>query len=201
MVTVVEAAAVVVAAWSTPRPKRPSWPALKLGPKAEKNVGVEFTQAEKTKLAGIATGATAVSIADVLATILEGTDISIDRTTSGQITISYSGGGAMGDHTRRIARSADEVLSVAEVTAGASFMTSTVTLAEWGQGVFSHIFLGVPEDEDDITDVQINGVSAFNGYEAFEDGSGDAIIVEGHKWWYTTDTQDGEFAYTAEIIQ
>ena len=106
-----------------------------------------------------------------------------------------------GSHTRRIARSTDETLSEAEVTAGMSSTTSTVMLAAWGQGVLEHIFLGVPEDEADITDVEINGVSAFNGYEPYVDGSDDPIIVSAHKWWFTTDPQDGEFAYEADIIQ
>ena len=70
-------------------------------------------------------------------------------------------------------------------------MTSTVTLPAWGQGVEEYIFIGVPDGEDDITDIEINSNSAFSGYEAYVDASNDPIIVSGHKWWRTTDTQDG----------
>ena len=52
-----------------------------------------FTDADETKLDSIATGATAVTIAQVLTQIMAGTNITVDRTTAGQITIASSGGG------------------------------------------------------------------------------------------------------------
>ena len=52
-----------------------------------------FTDALQTKLNGVATGATAVSIQDVLDQIMAGTNITIDADTAGQITIASSGGG------------------------------------------------------------------------------------------------------------
>ena len=159
------------------------------------------TATDKSKLDGIAASATAVSIADVLAVILAGTGIEIDTTTAGQITISATGAVDPGDHTRRAASSVDLILSEAEVTAGASSTTSTVTLVGWGAGTLEHVFVGVPEDEDDITDLLVSGFSVFASYEAHVDVLGTAIIVSGHKWWRTTDTQDGEFDVTVEIVQ
>ena len=60
--------------------------------------GSAFTDALRRKLDGIAEGATAVSIADVLTQILAGAGITVDRTTPGQITIAATGaGGGMAD--------------------------------------------------------------------------------------------------------
>ena len=80
-------------------------------------------------------------------------------------------------------------------------MTGDVVLPAWGQGVLQYVFVGVPEDEGDITDILINGVSAFGGYQAYVDGSDAAIIVSGHKWWRTVQVLDGEFDYEVEIVQ
>ena len=55
-----------------------------------------FTDALKTKLEGVATAATAVSIANVLAKILPGTGINVNKAVAGQITISATGGGSGG---------------------------------------------------------------------------------------------------------
>ena len=52
-----------------------------------------YSASEKTKLAGIAAGATAVSIDDVLDQILAGTGVTIDTSTLGQITLGAAGGG------------------------------------------------------------------------------------------------------------
>ena len=55
-----------------------------------------FTDALQTKLNGVAAGATDVTIQNVLDQIMAGTNITIDTTTAGQITISSSGGGGGG---------------------------------------------------------------------------------------------------------
>ena len=52
---------------------------------------VRYTDSEQTKLGGIAAGATAVSIADVLSQILAGTGVTIDSSTQDQITLASSG--------------------------------------------------------------------------------------------------------------
>ena len=106
-----------------------------------------------------------------------------------------------GDHTRRIATSADTTLTESEVTVGTSSTSNTVTLPAWGAGVMEYIFVGVPEAENDITNLLANGISVFNAYEAYVDGSNNPIIVSGHKWWRTVDAQDGEFDVTMEIVQ
>ena len=137
-------------------------------------------------------------------------DLAIDYTggrilekVSGTWTVRYTMGGttAPDDHTRRVARSADATLTEAEVTAGESSMDNNVSLTAWGQGVEEYVFVGVPEDEGDITDIQINGSSVFATFQAYEDVDGNPIIVDGHKWWRTIALQDGEFAFAAEIIQ
>ena len=55
-----------------------------------------FTDALQTKLNGIDTGATDVTIQDVLDQIMAGTNVTIDDATAGQITIASSGGGGGG---------------------------------------------------------------------------------------------------------
>ena len=124
-------------------------------------------------------------------------DGTIWKKASGAWTKEYTfpSGGTMpvGDHTRRVAISADTALAEDEVTAGTSSMTSTVTTPDWGNGVLRHIFIGVPEDEDDILDILYNGLSQFSGYEVYDTVGGDPIIVSTHKWWYTTAAQDGEY--------
>ena len=161
---------------------------------AQVNVGVTFSAADKAKLDAIAAGATAVSITDVLAVVLAGTNITIDRTTAGQITIASSGGGTPdpGDHTRRAAISEDTTLETTEVAAGTSSNSATVTTPMWGNGVYRTLFIGVPQAEDDISDILFNGLSQFSNYVRYQDVSNNDIIVEAHKWWYTVDL-DGEY--------
>ena len=111
----------------------------------------------------------------------------------------YPSGGTPdpGDHTRRAAIAAGAALTEAEVTAGTSSMTQIVTTPsaiDWPAGTLRTLYLGVPEDEDAITDVEQGGLSVFLGYEQYEDAQGDPIIVSGHQWVRTTATQDGEFS-------
>ena len=80
-----------------------------------------FSDALKTKLEDIATAATAVSIANVLAVILSGTGVSINRATAGQITISATGGGTG-------TGSADGVVKTAVIDEGTQVVTLTTTL-------------------------------------------------------------------------
>ena len=108
-----------------------------------------------------------------------------------------------GDHTRRTAISPNSNLSVAEVTAGESSDSQFVDTPDWDDGEFMYLFVGVPEDENDISDIKSGGVSVFLSYEAHEDAQDDPIIVSGFKWWRTVDTQDGEFGanQTLEVVQ
>ena len=114
-----------------------------------------------------------------------------------------SGVAPVGDHTRRTAVSQDTTLSGAEVTAGESSTSEFVETPTWMDGTFEYIFVGVPENEADITDIKSGGLSVFSSYEKYVDNMNNPIIVEGHKWWRTTDSQDGEFgsAQTLEIVQ
>ena len=107
------------------------------------------------------------------------------------------------DHTRRAAISTDTTLAAAEVLAGESSTTRIVRTPTWGTGVFRYVFLGVAEDEDDITDIKQGGVSVLASWEEYLDNSNAQIIVESHKWWRTTQSQDGEFTSDIpyEIIQ
>lgn len=98
-----------------------------------------------------------------------------------------------GDHTRRGAISADMILESAEVLAGTSSTSSDIAMPMWGIGVARIRFVGVPEDEADITDLQQGGLSVFLGWSRYEDNDGNAIIIEGHKWWSDGLAVDGEF--------
>ena len=111
-------------------------------------------------------------------------------------------GAGVGDHTRRAAISADTTLSASEVSAGTSSTTSTVTLPTWGTGVGRRVFIGVPEGENDVTDILYNNLSQFSNYTAYQDAQNDPIILEGHKWWYSP-LLDGEFysGATLEVRQ
>ena len=99
----------------------------------------------------------------------------------------------VGSHERRVAISADTMLEQAEVDAGTTSTTNEVTTPMWGQGVLRYVFIGVPDGEDDITDILYNGLSQFSNYEVYDDAGGNQIVFDGHKWWRTTATQDGEF--------
>ena len=101
-----------------------------------------------------------------------------------------------GDHTRRTAIAAGAALTEAEVTAGTSSMTQVVTtpaLVDWPAGTLRTLYLGVPEAEDAITDIQQGDLSVFLGYEHYEDVDGNKTIVSGHQWVRTTSALDGEF--------
>ena len=143
-------------------------------------------------LSGLA-GSGGVSLATVLAAIRAGTGITIDRTTDNQITIAATGAPTPGDHSRRYAISADEMLSDAEAMAAETSDSQRITGPAWGTGVLRYRFIGVPENEDDISDIEQGGLSVFSAFEAYEDNNGDAIIVDGHKWWKDTHAVDGEF--------
>ena len=89
-----------------------------------------------------------------------------------------SGGGTPDpdDHTRRAAISTDTTLDQAEYDAGTTSTTEDITIPTWPSGT-RYPFLGVPEAEDDITDVEQGGISEFNTWERV---SG---VLFGHKWW------------------
>ena len=87
-----------------------------------------------------------------------------------------SGPAPVGDHTRRAAISTDTTLAQAEYDAGTTSTTEDITIPTWALGS-RYPFLGVPEDEDDITDVEQSGISEFNTWERV------AGVSFGHKWW------------------
>ena len=80
-----------------------------------------FTNALKTKLEGVATAATAVSVVNVLAKIFAGTGININKSVDGQITITNTGGGG-GSGT------ADGVINKAVFDEGTQVVTFTNSL-------------------------------------------------------------------------
>ena len=113
-----------------------------------------------------------------------------------------SGTPVPGDHTRRAAIASGAALTEAEVTAGTSSMTQTVTTPsaiDWPNGTLRTLYLGVPEDEDAITDIQQGGLSVFVGYEHYEDTNSAKIIVSGHQWVRTTVAVDGEYNASADL--
>ena len=69
------------------------------------------------------------------------------------------------DHTRRASISTDTTLSQAEYDAGATSDDQDIVIPTWTSGT-RYVFLGVPTDEDDISDIEQNGISVFGGFEA-----------------------------------
>ena len=165
----------------------------------ETNADTEaFTTAEKAKLAGIAAGAAAYSgevlfgAADPVAADGNDKDIRINTTdgtvwkkAAGAWTEQYtfpSGAVDPGDHTRRAAISEDETLEQAEYDAGTTSMDQDIAIPTW-TGNNRYVFLGIPEAEDDMTDIQQAGFSVFGNWERV---AGVSFV---HKWWRTSDAQ------------
>ena len=109
----------------------------------------------------------------------------IYKKAAGAWTLEYtfpSGTPPVGDHTRRAAISTDTVLDQTEYDDGTTSDDQDITIPVW-TGANRYVFLGVPDDEDDITDIEQNGLSVFGGFEAAPDfGS--------HKWWRTSASQN-----------
>ena len=91
------------------------------------------------------------------------------------------------DRNIKVAISADTVLTVAEINAGMASFTNEIALPTWGQGALRYVFIGVPTNEPDITDIRAGGFSSFGAYQAV------AGEVDGFMWWRSIDDQDGEF--------
>ena len=109
-----------------------------------------------------------ITLAVALAAILPGTNVTIDRTTTGQITINSSGGGTppVSDHTRVAVVSPDLNFNASEIAAGTTSMTTAITLPAWDNGTRYLLFLQ-PEDEDEYTDMRPQG-SPFNARASFD---------------------------------
>ena len=101
-------------------PYKQDGPLIKAAYEGESDTNA-FTNALKTKLEGVATAATAVSIADVLAKILPGTGINIDKTVNDQITIKATATGGGGGGT------ADGVVTSAVLAADTEIVTFTTS--------------------------------------------------------------------------
>ena len=101
-------------------PSKPDGSEIKAAYEAESDTNA-FTNALKTKLEGVATAATAVSVVNVLAKIFAGTGINISRAVDGQITITNtSTGGSSG--------TADGVINKAIFDEGTQTVTFTNSL-------------------------------------------------------------------------
>ena len=119
-------------------------------------------------------------------------EIRVRRAAGWACTTLPSGGGPpVQTHARRAAISADTTLDLSEATAGTSSMSATVTLPTWGSGTLRYRFIGVDENTADITDITQAGLSVFSGFTAYVDNQGDAIIVDGSKWWRDRNAVDG----------
>lgn len=104
--------------------------------------------------------------------------------------------GGAGTHSRRFAIAAGSALTLAEAMAATTSNTAIVTAPDataWPAGTLRTRYIGVPEDEADITDLEQGGLSVFLGWGRYNDASDDAIIVAGHKWWTDGQAVDGEF--------
>ena len=136
-------------------------------------------------------------LSDALDAVLAGDRITIDRVT-GQITINAvdqgGGGTPVGTHTRRAAISTDETLSQAEYDAGTTSTSQDITMVEWTDGLRRFLFIGVPEDENDITAISIGGINVFGSWVRV------AGVLFGHKWWMTVDDQSDAASGVTYVI-
>ena len=99
------------------------------------------------------------------------------------------------DHTNRAAISTDTSLEEAEVNAGTTSTTGDITLPTWDSGR-RYVFIGVPEDEDDITGISSGGIDIFHGFVRV------AGVLHEHKWWRTiTDQSTVASGITYRITQ
>ena len=117
---------------------------------------------------------------------IQTTDGEIYKKAGGAWTLQYtfpSGTPDPGDHTRRAAISTDTTLESTENDTATTSTTQEIVIPTWTTGT-RYVFLGVPEDEDDITDIEKNGVSDFGSWEAV------AAVAFAHKWWRTTLAQN-----------
>ena len=85
---------------------------------------------------------------------------------------------AIGNHTRRAAISTDTTLEQSEYDAGTNTDTNVITIPTWSGGR-RYLFIGVPEDEGDITNISTGGIDVFSSWERV------AGVVLAHKWWRT----------------
>ena len=92
------------------------------------------------------------------------------------------GAPAVGAHTRRAAISTDETLEQTEVDAGTTSTSQAITMPTWSGGR-RYLYIGVPEDEGDITGVKAGSIDVFVAWERV-DG-----VLFAHKWWKTIATQ------------
>ena len=106
-----------------------------------------------------------------------------DFVTKEYADANYSGGGpVVGDHTRRAAISTDETLVQTEVDAGTTSTSQELTMPTWVGGK-RYLYIGVPSNEGDITNVK---AGSFPVFPAWERVSG---VLFGHKWWKTIEAQ------------
>ena len=106
-------------------------------------------------------------------------ELTLTRTVGVDIVITGFLGASGDDHTRRGAISTDVTLDQAEYDASTTSTDQDVTIPTWTQGN-RYIFLGVPEDEDDITNIHQSGISEFSSWQRVP---GELF---GHKWWRRT---------------
>ena len=97
------------------------------------------------------------------------------------------------EDARRGAISIDSTLTGLEASRGTFSTSNTLTMPPWEAGETQHRFVGVPENDRDITDLQQGGVSIFTGWHRYNNANGNAIIVGGHKWWTDGRPVEGQF--------
>ena len=118
-----------------------------------------------------------------LVTALTGTQTGITVTlqTDGSIDFVVSSM-PVGDHSRRGAISTDVTLDQAEYDASTTTTDATLTMPTWSGGR-RYLFIGIPEDEGDLTGISTGGIDIFNSWERVTG------VILAHKWWRTTDDQ------------
>ena len=100
------------------------------------------------------------------------------------------GGTPPQDHTNRAAISTDTTLTTAEYNAGTTSTTNTITIPTWMTGT-RYVFIGVPQDEADITAISQGGINVFAGFQLVDENNDNTPdVIEGHHWWRTRVAQN-----------
>ena len=143
---------------------------------------------------------TGVTLAQAIAAVLiDAAPVEHVRLTRTATTTSVTIGLEVVDHTRKVIVSADTTLDGGDLETESETQHVVVPGGpfSWPNGDLRYIFVGVPTGEADVTNIQSGGISVFGAYQAV------STVYDGHKWWRTTDAQDGEFArgVTLTIVQ
>lgn len=128
-------------------------------------------------------GGTGLDLATVLGAIMPGSQIAIDRSTTGQITINYDPA-PVSDHNRyAVWTTTSTTPTPAQFTAADSSMSSTITVRATPGGVSSYLHFA--DIDATLSDIRESG-SAFNSRSLFADTPVQIVIGGTTHYVYST---------------